>query len=460
MTAPGATGVGLRVGALFGPAVFGVTAAAVALPDVAGALEVTPSAVVWVLTAHALALGVGTAVAGRVADGRGVRPVLLAGALLLTVGALVCVTATGLGVVIGGRLLLAAGSAAVTAGAVAVLAGGEPARRVRTLAAYGMVVAAFAATATLVGALTTTWWSWRVTLILPVLSVAAVPFCLPLARRPGSRHPFDAPGAALLTIAASALVVLIQAHSLNLRTPQVLALAAVLIGASAALAWWTARRRDGVLPRVIVANGRFLTDTAVGVGVFGALFATLYAVPQLLARRHGWDTMSIGAALLPGAAVGAVLSRAAGRFGPSAQRRLLAASTAATALALAAAAATGAAWLAVTAASCALATFAVTQVVLTGQMSAHLPPSMRGSGLGLFNLACFVGGAAASALTAALIAPMGLARPLFVVALLPLGATALALLSPRRQALLPPPVPRAGDPEPAGGEPPAHTAVV
>ncbi|MDP4511048.1 hypothetical protein [Nonomuraea turcica] len=73
----------LRLGALFGPTVFGVTAAGVALPEVAAALRADPASVAWVLTAHALALGVGTAVFAKLATSRGLRAALLIGALVL-----------------------------------------------------------------------------------------------------------------------------------------------------------------------------------------------------------------------------------------------------------------------------------------------------------------------------------------------------------------------------------------
>ncbi|NEA28276.1 MFS transporter, partial [Actinomadura bangladeshensis] len=68
------------------------------------------------------------------------------------------------------------------------LAGVEPAARPRVLAGYGAIMAVFASAATLAGGAVTTWLSWRVTVVLPVLSVAAVPFCLGLATRPGSRR--------------------------------------------------------------------------------------------------------------------------------------------------------------------------------------------------------------------------------------------------------------------------------
>ncbi|MGW0810895.1 MFS transporter [Nonomuraea sp. NPDC002799] len=426
---PGSTAV--RLGALFGPSVFGVTAAGVALPRVATALQAGPAAVAWVLTAHALALGVGVAVFGRIADTRGVRLALVAGTVVLGAGAVICLLAPDLGVLVAGRLVLAAGSGATAASGAALLAAVDPGHRPRVLAGYGMVIAVFAAGATLVGGAVTTWLSWRVTLILPVLSVPAVPFCLPLVRRAGSGRPVDVTGAALLTVVASTLLVLVQARSLQLGSTLTAGLAALLVVAGAGLVGWTWRHMDGFLPRAVLTDKMFRNAVGVGSGVFAGLFATMYAVPQLLAGSHGWSVLVIGAALLPGAAVGALLSRKAALLAGQSGRWLLAGTTLAASLALGLAA-----WRAdgpteVAAAALSLAAFAVTQVVLTGEMSARLPAHLRGMGMGLLNLTFFVGGATGSAVAGALSASMGLSGVLVVVAAFPLAAAVLALTSRR-----------------------------
>ena len=67
-TAASAASVGWRLGALYGPAVYGVSAAAVALPAAADGLHTAPATAAWILTIHALGLGVGAAVAGRATD--------------------------------------------------------------------------------------------------------------------------------------------------------------------------------------------------------------------------------------------------------------------------------------------------------------------------------------------------------------------------------------------------------
>ncbi|WP_267242157.1 MFS transporter [Streptomyces sp. PR69] len=427
--AAAARSAGLRYGALFGPAVFGVTAAGVALPDVAAALDAAPSSTAWVLTAHALALGVGTALFGRLADSRGVRFSLLLGSLVLGVGALICLLAPNLGVLVAGRFVLAAGSGAMTSGALALSASSAPADRPRVLAGFGATMAVFSASATLAGGVFTQWVTWRLTLVLPALSLLAVPLCLrAAAERRGSGRPLDLPGALLLTAAAMSFLLLIQTSVLSLSAPVVIALAAVLALTGAALAVRVRTVQMSFVPRRLVADSLFLRAVVTGIGVYAGLFAAMYAVPQLLVREHGWSVLAVGAWLLPGAVVGAVLSRTAGKLTAGAGgSRLLAAIAAATAAALLTVLSGSGTVQLIVGASLGFAAFAVTQVVTTALMSARVEPALRGGAMGLLNLTFFVGGGVGSATAGALAKSLSLSTALGIVAAFPLVAAVCAL---------------------------------
>ncbi|WP_214325617.1 MFS transporter [Nonomuraea sediminis] len=184
-------------------------------------LRVTPAAAGWVLTVHALALGAGTALFGRLVDAWGARRTLAFGSAILALGTLTCLLSPNLGWLIAGRFLLAAGSGAMTTTAI-TLAGSSPAEhRARLLGIFGAVLAVFSAGATLAAGLITAGLSWRVTVVLPALSLLAVPLTVrPAAASRGSGRPVDLPGAVLLTAAAAALLILIQAPVLRLAWPR------------------------------------------------------------------------------------------------------------------------------------------------------------------------------------------------------------------------------------------------
>ncbi|YCK39245.1 MFS transporter [Actinomadura sp. ATCC 39365] len=425
----GSGSIGIRLGALFGPAVFGVTAAGVALPDVAAALGARPGAVVWVLTAHALALGIGTALFGRLSDAWGVRRTLLLGSAVLASGALACLVAPSLGALVAARAVLAAGSGALSAVALNLAATAEPERRQAVLAWFGSAMAVFSAGATLAGGLVTQALSWRLTLALPALALVAVPFCLPVARRAGSGGRVDVVGAGLLAAGVSAFLVLVQSANLGLPWPVAALAGVVTVLAGAALVRRTRTVAGGFVPRDLPADRVFRGAALIGVGVYGGLFATMWAAPQLLAGVHGWSVLTIGAWLLPGALVGVVLARIAGT-----RSWLLPAVAAAFALCLVAAGLAGAltggpgapaAWAAallVVAASLGFPAFSLAQVVITARMSASYPVERRGGAMGLLNLTFFVGGGIGLGVAGALSRLAGLPGTLMVIALFPLAA--------------------------------------
>ncbi|MGP4113368.1 MFS transporter [Streptomyces sp. 4N509B] len=418
---------GVRLGLLGGPAVFGVTAAGLALPDVGRALDAAPSATAWVLTVHALALGVGAAVAGRLADARGVRFALLLGAFALGLGTLVCLLAPNLPLLVAGRLALATGSGATTSGAVALVAAFPPERRPRVLAGFGGTMAGFSAAATLAGGVVTDGLGWRVTLVLPGLALGALALCLPMAGRAGSGRPVDAAGAGLVAACASCLLVVVQSPTLGLPAAATVPLAVLAASALAALVARVRRRADGFVPRPLVTDPVVLRTVGLGVGVFGALFATVFAAPQILVLRYGWDVLVVGAALLPGGVVGAVLARRASAATVRVGTLLLAVTSLATAGCLALTAVVDGSAVVVVTASAALCAFAVTQVVVTARIAQRVGPAARGGATGLLNQACFVGGAMAAAAVGTLSRSVDPRTALAAVAVLPLAAGVLAL---------------------------------
>lgn len=430
--APGARSTGLRLGALFGPVIFGVTAAGVALPEVARALEASPSAVAWVLTAHALALGIGTALAGRAADARGIRFVLLTGGLLLAAGAVVCLTAPHIGVLVAGRFLLAAGSGAMSSVALALAASSPPDRRPGILAIFGAVMSVFSAGATLAGGVVTEWLTWRLTLVLPALSLLALPLVLrQTAARPGSGRSLDLGGALLLTATAASFLILIQSSALSLSVGTVTVTAVLLVLAGAGLVVRTVLVPESFVPRSIVGDSMFVRAALTGAGVYAGLFGAMYAVPQLLVREHDWSVLSIGLWLLPGAVLGAALSRyAAGRRDGRAGVLLMVTALACAVLLASVPFADGAPVLVIAGASTGFAAFAVTQLVTTELLSASIAPQQRGGAVSLLNLTFFVGGGVGSAAAGALAKSMELTGVVGVLAVFPLLGAVFALTLP------------------------------
>ncbi|PZG22155.1 MFS transporter [Micromonospora craterilacus] len=398
-TVSGSRGAGWRWGALYGPAVYGVSAAAVALPATADHLANGSPALVWILTAYAVGVGVGAVTAGRMTDLWGTRPVLLTAAALLTAGAVTCAIASTLTVVVCGRILLAMGSGATMAVALTATAGLPAARRPTALAAFGACLAGFSATAPLAGAMAT-HWSWQVALALPALSIAAVPACLPLTTRMPRQAPVDWAGVGLVTATATGLLLLAQSAAQRPDTVTA-GIAAVTATLTASLVVHARKHTNGFLPPATLSAAWFWFAAATGGCVYGGLFATLYAAPHLLARQD-YTTTDIGVLLLPGAVIGALVARStvrAARRQPP--RRVLAVVSLVLAAGLAYAAADPRPWVLAATSTAAFTAAAVAQTLLTAYVSGRTGPRDGGGAIGLFILATFLGGAFGAAICAA-----------------------------------------------------------
>ena len=109
------------LGLLFGLAGLGSSSAAVALALLADDLGVSAGLAAWVISLYVLMLAVTTALYGRVSDLVGVRGPLLAGLVLMSVGALVAAVAPTFEVLLVARMVQGAGAAPVPTRGVAVL---------------------------------------------------------------------------------------------------------------------------------------------------------------------------------------------------------------------------------------------------------------------------------------------------------------------------------------------------
>src|SRR5699024_8391854 len=74
-------------------------------PELPRLLDTAPDNAAWVVTATLLAGGVARPVAGRLADSRGRKPVLVGSALILLAGSLICAVSSSLVPVLVGRAL-------------------------------------------------------------------------------------------------------------------------------------------------------------------------------------------------------------------------------------------------------------------------------------------------------------------------------------------------------------------
>jgi EmrB/QacA subfamily drug resistance transporter len=313
-------------GALFLDAL-DVSLVSVALPSIRTDVHLSTSTLQWVLSGYVLGYGGFLLLGGWAADLLGRRRVFL-----VSLG--VFVVASGLGgLATGGAVLIATRfvkgvSAAFTAPAglsIITTHFAEGPVRNRALSIYAATGATGFSSGLVFGGLLTQL-GWRYVFFLPVVVAAAtllgavrlVPHDVagPVARR----H-FDLPGAVLLTGAMFLLVfTLVEAPSAgwaSARTISSLAGVVLLLG----IFVWQERRSVAPLLRLGILRSASLVRANVGgMALTGGWFGFLFIAQLYMQQLRGWSPIQAGLAVLPAAALVALLSTRMGplvdRFGP------------------------------------------------------------------------------------------------------------------------------------------------
>ena len=163
-----------------------------AFPQVTADLATSATAVGLTLTAFFIGMGLGQVAGGTISDQQGRRVPVIVGGVLCSLGALVCVFAPNIGVLVAGRLLqgFGGGVAAVVGRAVLVdLAHGD---RLASMMSILMAVSALAPMiAPVAGGAVLSMATWRMVfwclvgfgLFMTAMAVVFVPESLPLERR-------------------------------------------------------------------------------------------------------------------------------------------------------------------------------------------------------------------------------------------------------------------------------------
>lgn len=414
--------VSILLGLLFGLAGMGSSSAAVTLPLLGPDLGVGAGLAAWTISLYVLMLAVTTALYGRISDLVGVRAPLLAGLVLMSVGALVAALAPTFEVLMGARLVQGAGAAAVPTLGVAVLSA-RYSGEVRGLA-FGRLAGTAAAVSCLgplVGGLVEASFGWRAVMALPIVGALVVPFLWRALSSDGSGARLDVVGAVLVALTAAGMVLLVQSPSAGLL---VAAIGATLLVLGVPAVRATVRRRpDGFLPVEVIRNATVVRSAIAAAAVPASWFALLIALPAVL-LADGWQAWQVGLAMLPSAVVALLVPQVTGplliRIGPG---RALAVSGLVASGALLVATA-GAHWVSapVLVVGIILVTFAfgLGQPALSAVVGDAVPHEVRGVALGVSTLLFLIGGSIGSAVVAGISGPLGMPAALLLLAVLPL----------------------------------------
>lgn len=301
----------------------------VALPRIGTDLHGSVADLQWIVDGYLLTLAGLVLVAGALGDRYGRRRVYLIGMIWFGVASLLSGVAPTNGLLITARVLQGVGGALLTPGALAILESSFAREdRARAIGAWSGLSGVASAVGPLVGGLLIQVWSWRLAfLINPPIIVVCVWLALryvPESRDPAKTGRPDIVGSATGALGLAGITaLLVEAPSVGITNPIVIAAGVVGVVGLAVFVWLQRREADPLVPPGLFANRTFTLANLLTFVVYAALGGVLLLlVVQLQISLHYPPTLA-GLAGLPITIMMLVLSARSGklaqRVGPRAQ---------------------------------------------------------------------------------------------------------------------------------------------
>ena len=284
------------------------------------------SAVSWVLNIYAIVFASMLVPAGRIADLRGRKKVLLGGVVVFTLASLMCTLATTLGLLIAGRAVQALGAAMIVPTSLGLLYPSFPARQHTMVVGIWSGVSAVASPfgPLLGGVIASVSWRWIFLVNLPigVLAVIVGALLLPKVHQPvGSRLPDAASVGSLLTAVALLVLATVQGPVWGWGDRRVVGLFVAAALATSLTVQRALRAPVPVIEKCLFESVRFSAATVAALIYFAG--SAVFVLGSTLYLQAAWrfSPLQAGLAMAPAAVAAVAVALRAGpiatRFGPT-----------------------------------------------------------------------------------------------------------------------------------------------
>jgi EmrB/QacA subfamily drug resistance transporter len=277
----------------------------VSLPTIARDLHLSPTGLQWIVTAYALTLGGFLLFGGRAADLLGRRRLLTLGLALFTTASLACALSTSDVPLIAGRAVQGLGGAIMLPAALSIVMNmfAEGAERNKALGIWGGLGAAAGTTGLIAGGILTKYAGWQsifyVNVPIGVVALALAPRIVPDSRLVATGRRFDLLGA---IVGTGGLVLLVDAIS---QAPQygwgatrTITLLAASVAALISFLVIESRVKDPLLPLSIFRLRMLAGANVAGLLLGGSFFAFVFAGTLYMQQVLHYSPLQTGAAWL------------------------------------------------------------------------------------------------------------------------------------------------------------------
>lgn len=280
----------------------------IAIPDIAGQFDLTPSEVSWVMTGYIVLFALGSVTYGKLADMYPVKNLITTGLLLLNAGSLIGFFAEHYIVLIAARIVQASGGAAIPALSMLVVTQYFPRdTRGRVFGVIASTVALATGVGPILGGFITAALHWRYLFVLSLATLFTIPFFRKLLpeeqKRPGR---FDTAGALLMGGGVASILFFVT-QTIWWCLP----LSIVL------LLWFVAHiSRTGVpfVKPALFLNRHYRNTLLTTFLSMGTVFGMMFMTPLMLRDLNRLDADYIGLVTFPGALSAALIGTYGGKL--------------------------------------------------------------------------------------------------------------------------------------------------
>lgn len=279
-----------------------ITILNVAIPDLITELGADASDLQWIFATYGIVFAGAVVVAGAAGDRFGRKRVLDIGLVVFGAAAALGAFAPSPGLLIAARAVMGLGAALLMPGTLSIITSVFPAEeRTKAIGIWsGVGGLGFIIGPPIGGILLTHYWWGSVLLVnVPVIVIALIAGArlVPESRDP-ARTPLDLGGAALSTLAISALVfAFIEAPSNGWGGLPVLAAMVIAAAGFAAFVWWELRQPHPMLDVRLFRLPAFTGPALVITFGFFVVWGVLFLLPQFLQLVEGRSALWVGMVL-------------------------------------------------------------------------------------------------------------------------------------------------------------------
>lgn len=320
---PSQTGLWVLVATILGSSMAFIDGSVVniALPVIQVELNTTATDVQWVIEAYLLFLSALILVGGALGDHFGRRRIFAIGINIFIISSMWCGLAPNLLQLIIGRAIQGIGGALLVPGSLAIISASfSTEQRGRAFGTWSAFTSVTAVIGPVLGGWLVQYASWRWVFFLNV-PLAVIVLVVLFWRVPESRDEalrgsrLDWPGALLATIGLAGIVYgLIQAGSLGLTSPQVIAFLVTGIVVIATFLFVESRLASPMVPLTLFRSSTFSGTNLLTLFLYAALSSITYFLPFNLIQVQGYSPAAAGAAFVPFILIMFSLSRFIGGF--------------------------------------------------------------------------------------------------------------------------------------------------